>query len=86
MAERLTDSECPRCEGQSYDRGSCSLCGNLGFLCPECASQMKRTPIYSNMRQTYRCTECGLVVADEVEMPVAPGKLIPLKRQGATGA
>ena len=23
---------CPRCEGQTYDRGSCSLCGNLGVL------------------------------------------------------
>jgi len=23
---------CPRCEGQEYDLGSCSLCGNLGWL------------------------------------------------------
>jgi hypothetical protein len=23
---------CSRCEGQKYDRGSCSLCGNLGIL------------------------------------------------------
>ena len=39
---------CPRCDGQQYDRGSCSLCGNVGYLdehgqriaaaevCPEC--------------------------------------------------
>jgi len=24
--------ECPRCEGQRYDRGSCALCGNRGRL------------------------------------------------------
>lgn len=24
--------ECPRCEGQAYDVGSCGLCGNLGVL------------------------------------------------------
>jgi protein gp37 len=24
--------ECPRCEGQRYDRGSCGLCGNRGVL------------------------------------------------------
>lgn len=24
--------ECPRCEGQEYDRGSCSLCRNVGWL------------------------------------------------------
>lgn len=24
--------ECPRCEGQKYDRGSCSLCLNVGML------------------------------------------------------
>lgn len=23
---------CPRCEGQRYDRGSCALCGNVGWL------------------------------------------------------
>ena len=23
---------CPRCEGQTYDRGSCALCGNRGVL------------------------------------------------------
>jgi hypothetical protein len=24
--------ECPRCEGQTYDRGSCPLCRNVGML------------------------------------------------------
>lgn len=24
--------ECPRCEGQTYDRGSCALCANRGYL------------------------------------------------------
>ncbi len=24
--------KCPRCEGQTYDRGSCSLCSNVGWL------------------------------------------------------
>ena len=24
--------DCPRCERQTYDVGSCSLCGNLGIL------------------------------------------------------
>lgn len=24
--------ECPRCERQKYDRGSCNLCGNIGML------------------------------------------------------
>lgn len=24
--------ECPRCGGQTYDRGSCSLCRNVGML------------------------------------------------------
>lgn len=24
--------ECPRCEGQRYDRGSCAVCANKGYL------------------------------------------------------
>lgn len=70
---------CPRCEGQQYDKGSCTLCGNLGFLCPTCGGRMERTPVYSNGRPTYLCTDCRALVVDEAAPPVAAGKLIPLR-------
>ena len=30
---RRVATVCPRCEGQKYDAGSCSLCDNKGALC-----------------------------------------------------
>lgn len=77
---------CPRCEGQRHDVGSCAICGSLGWLCPDCAGRMQRTPIYSDGRKVYRCTECRCLVVNELERPHAQGKLIPLSRpQGLTG-
>jgi transposase-like protein len=78
--EQTLAEECPRCEGQKYDRGSCSLCGNLGWLCPECAGRLERTPVYSRGHPTFRCTEYRALVADESGEPVSSAKLIPLKR------
>jgi hypothetical protein len=71
-------AECPRCEGQRYDKGACGLCGNLGWLCLKCSGRMRRTPIYSRGFPVYRCEECDCLVADESGEPVSPGKLIPL--------
>lgn len=71
-------SDCPRCEGQKYDRGSCSLCGNVGWLC-RCGGRVKRSPIYYDGHPTYDCTECGIGIIDD-STSVAEGKLIPLWR------
>ena len=73
---------CPRCERQKYDRGSCSLCGNLGWLCPGCGGRMTRTPVYSGGRVVRRCEECAALVVDDNEEPVSDGKLIPIRARG----
>ncbi len=72
---------CPRCAGQKYNRGWCALCGNLGWLCPECAGRMARTPIYSGGRNVYRCTECKAFVVNEAQELVSASKLVPLARE-----
>ncbi len=32
---------CPRCDGQAYDRDSCHLCGNFGYLLEDGAGRLQ---------------------------------------------